>query len=124
MVGLGYCSSDTSIALSLSTERFQALMQRGFEGWPIHSTASFFEHSSSAQVVMQVVLGISPELDQPVNLEFFLSDTVCFTSFGGAIIYVSVKATDTAVSNLFVRGKNVVSYTRELVSSKTSAGIY
>jgi len=72
LVALGYFSSDTCVALSISTDGFQAWKQRGFEGWPIIATVLNVDPSSRVQVVSQLILGITPGPGQPADLESFL----------------------------------------------------
>jgi len=72
LVELGYFSSNTSIALSISTDGFQAWKQRGFEGWPIIATILNVDPSSRVQVVSQLILGVTPGPGQPADLESFL----------------------------------------------------
>jgi len=50
LYALGYFSSNTSIALSNSTDGFQAWRQRGFEGWPIIMTILDVDPSSRVQI--------------------------------------------------------------------------
>lgn len=45
-------------------------------------------------------------------------ETECFSSLGGAFRYVDVMSIDTVVGTLFVRGRHVVLYTREVFSTK------
>lgn len=60
LVAQGYFSSNTSVALSISTDGFQAWKQRGFEGWPIIATILNIDPSSRVRIVSQVILGIMP----------------------------------------------------------------
>jgi len=72
LVELGYFPSNTCIALSISTDGFQAWKQRGFEGWPIIATVLNVHPSSRVQVVSQLILGITPGPGQPAELDSFL----------------------------------------------------
>jgi len=72
LVELGYFSTNTCVALSISTDGFQAWRQRGFEGWPIIITILSADPSSRVQVVSQIIVGITPGPGQPVDLESFL----------------------------------------------------
>ena len=56
---LGYFSTSTCVALTLSTDGFQAWRQRGFERWPII-------------VASNKIIDITPGPGQPVYLESFL----------------------------------------------------
>jgi len=71
LVAQGYFSSNTCIALSISTDSFQAWRQRGFEGWPIIATVLNIDPTSRVQVVSQIILGITPGPGQPADLESF-----------------------------------------------------
>ena len=68
----GYFSTNTCIALSISTDGFQAWRQRGFEGWPIIATILNVDPSSRVQIVSQLILGNTPGPGQPADLESFL----------------------------------------------------
>ena len=68
----GYFSTNTCIALSISTDGFQAWRQRGFEGWPFFATVLNVHPISRVQIVPQVILGIIPGPGQPAELEYFL----------------------------------------------------
>jgi len=72
LVQLGCFSSNTCIALSISTDGFQAWRQRGFEGWPIIATILNVDPSTRVQIVSQFVLGSTPGPGQPADLESFL----------------------------------------------------
>lgn len=72
LVAQGYFSSNTCVALSFSTDGFQAWKQRGFEGWPIIATVPNVQPSSRFQVVSQLVLGITPGPEEPADLKSFL----------------------------------------------------
>lgn len=72
LVNKGYFSTNTCIALSISTDGFQAWKQRGFEGWPIIATILNVDPSARVQVVSQLILGITPGPGQPVDLESFM----------------------------------------------------
>jgi len=68
LVELGCFSSNTCIALSISTDGFQAWRQRGFEGCPIIETKLNVDASTRVQTVSQSVLGITPGPGQPADL--------------------------------------------------------
>jgi len=72
LVALGYFSSNTFIALSISTDGFQAWRQGGFEGWPILATVLSVDPTSRVHVVSQMILGITPGPGQPADLESYL----------------------------------------------------
>ena len=72
LVELGYFSSNTSIALSISTDYFQPWKQRDFEGWPIFATILNVDPSSRVQGVSQLILGVTPGPGQPADLDSFL----------------------------------------------------
>jgi len=55
----------------MSADGFQAWRQRGFEGWPMIATVHSVNPSPRANVVSQVILGISPGPGQPADLESF-----------------------------------------------------
>jgi len=71
LVAQGYFSSNTCIALSISTDGFQAWRQRGLEGWPIIATVLNIDPTSQVQVVSQIILGIAPGPGQPADSESF-----------------------------------------------------
>jgi len=73
MVEQGSFSSNTCIALGISTDGFQAWRQRGFEGWRTILTILNVDPSSRVQVVSQLILGITPEPGQPADLESFFT---------------------------------------------------
>jgi len=68
----GYFLTNTCIALSISTDGFQAWRQRGFEGWRLFATVIHVHPSSRVQIVSQLILGIIPGPGQPADLEYFL----------------------------------------------------
>jgi len=68
-----YFSSITCVALSISTDGFQAWKQRGFEGWPIIATINDVDPSARVQVVSQLILGITTGRSQPADFESFLN---------------------------------------------------
>jgi len=72
LVELGYFSSNTSIALSISTDCFQAWKQRGFKGWPIIATILNVDPSSRVQAMSQLILEVTPGPGQPTDLDSFL----------------------------------------------------
>lgn len=72
LVTTGYFPSDTCMALSISTDGFQAWRQRGFEGWPIIATTLNLDPGARVQVVSQLLLGVTPGPRQPADLESFL----------------------------------------------------
>jgi len=72
LVELGYFSTDTCVAMTISTDGFQAWRQRGIEGWPIIVTILSADTSSRVQVVSQIIGGITPGPGQPVDSEAFL----------------------------------------------------
>ena len=69
LVAQGYFSSNTCFVLSISTDGFQAWKQRGFEGWPIVATVLNIDPSGRAQVVSQMIHGITSGPSQPASLE-------------------------------------------------------
>ena len=69
LVAQGYFSSDTSIAVSISTDGFQAWKQRGFEAWKIIATVLNVDRSARVKAVSQLILGITPGPGQPADLE-------------------------------------------------------
>jgi len=71
LVPQGYFSSNTCIALSISTDGFQAWRQRGFEGWPTIATVLNIDPTSRVQVVSPLIPGITPGPGQPADLELF-----------------------------------------------------
>jgi len=71
LVSQGYFSSSTCVALSISTDGFQAWKQRGFEGWTIVATIFNVDPSGRVQVVSQLILGITPGPGQPADVESF-----------------------------------------------------
>jgi len=71
LVAQGYFSSNTCIALSISTDGFQAWRQRGFEEWPIIATVLSIDPTSRVQVVSQLILGTTPGPGQRSDLESF-----------------------------------------------------
>jgi len=68
LVELGYFSTNTCVALSISTDSFQAWRQRGFEGWPIMVTILIADPSLRVQVVSQIIVEITPGPGRPVDL--------------------------------------------------------
>jgi len=68
LVELGCFLSNTCIALSISTDGFQASPQRGFEGCPIIATKLNVDASTRVPTVSQFVLGITPGPGQPAEL--------------------------------------------------------
>jgi len=72
MYAQGYFSKNTSIALSISTNGFQAWRQRGFEGWPIIATILTVDPSTTVQIVSHPILGITPRPGKPADLDSFL----------------------------------------------------
>ena len=70
---LGYFLTITCVALSISTDCFQAWKQRGFESWPIIATIHNVDPSARVQVVSQLILGITPGRSQPADFESFLN---------------------------------------------------
>jgi len=72
LVELGSFSTNTCVALSISTDCFQAWRQSGFEGWPTIVTIRSADPSSRVQVVSQIIVGITLGPGQPVDLESFL----------------------------------------------------
>lgn len=67
-----YFSTNTCVAVSISTDGFQAWKQRGFEDWPMIATVLNVHPSSRVQVVSQLVLGITPGPCQPADLKSLL----------------------------------------------------
>lgn len=72
LVEQGYFCSNTSVALSISTDGFQDWKQRGFGGWPIIATIINLDQRSRVRIVSQVILGTAPGPGQPADSESFL----------------------------------------------------
>jgi len=75
LVELGYFSTDTCVALTISTDGFQAWRRRSFEVWPIIVKILSADPSSRVQVVSQSIVGITPGPGQSVDSESFLHHT-------------------------------------------------
>jgi len=71
LMAQGCFSSNTCVAISDSTDGFQAWKQRGLEGWPIAATILHVDPSGRVQVVSQLILGITPGPSQPADLKSF-----------------------------------------------------
>jgi len=63
---------DTDIALSVSTDSFEAWRQRGFQGWPIIVTVLNLSPGVRTRNICQIVAAVSPGPRQPVDLDSFL----------------------------------------------------
>jgi len=68
----GYFLKGTSIALSISTDGFQAWRQRGLEGRPIIATIFNVDPSTLVRIVLHVILGITAGQGKPVGVDSFL----------------------------------------------------
>jgi len=68
----GLFTEDTDIALSISTDGFEAWRQRGFQGWPIIVTVLNLSPGVRTSNICQIVVAITPGPRQPVDLESFL----------------------------------------------------
>jgi len=71
-VRAGLFTKDTDIALSISTDGFEAWRQGGFQGWPIIVTVLNLPPGARTRNVCQIVVAITPGPRQPVDLESFL----------------------------------------------------
>lgn len=71
-VAKGYFLSNTSIALSISTDGFEAWRQQGFQGWPIVATVLSLPSCERSRVVAQLLLCVTPGPRQPHDLESFM----------------------------------------------------
>ena len=67
----GLFDEDTDIALSVSTDGFEAWRQRGFQGWPIIVTVLNLSPGVRTRNICQIVVAITPGPRQPVDLESF-----------------------------------------------------
>lgn len=71
-VANGLFNSDTSVALTMSTDGFEAWRQLGCQGWPVVANILNLKPSTRTKVVSQVLLTITPGPKQPVDLDSFL----------------------------------------------------
>lgn len=71
-VANGLFNLNTSIALSISTDGFEAWRQLGFQGWPVVAIILNLDPSTRTRIVSQVLLTITPGPRQPVDLDSFL----------------------------------------------------
>lgn len=76
LVADGYFTADTDIALSLSTDGFEAFRQQGFDTWPIVVTVLNLEPSRRSRVVSQLILCVTPGPGQPADLESFFHPVI------------------------------------------------
>lgn len=67
----GHFRSDTDVALSFSTDGFEAWRQQGFQGWPIVVSILNLDANCRARLVNQLLVGLSPGPKQPADLESF-----------------------------------------------------
>jgi len=72
----GLFDEDTDIALSVSTDGFEAWRQRGFQGWPIIVTVLNLSPGVRTRNICQIVVAITPGPRQPVDLDSFLHPLV------------------------------------------------
>lgn len=71
-VSAGYFASITSVALSISTDGFEAWRQRGYQGWPVIATVLNVEPHETVRLSSQLMLCVTPGPRQPADLESFL----------------------------------------------------
>lgn len=71
-VRAGYFNADTDIALSLSTDGFEAWRQMGFQGWPVIVTVLNLSPEIRSRNVCQILVTVTPGPKQPRDLESFL----------------------------------------------------
>lgn len=71
-VRAGYFTADTDIALSLSTDGFEASRQIGFQGWPVVATILILGPEIRIRNVCRVLQFVTPWPKQPNDLESFL----------------------------------------------------
>lgn len=71
-VSAGYFASITSVALSISTDGFEAWRQRGYQRWPVIATVLNVEPHETVRLSSQLMLCVTPGPRQPADLESFL----------------------------------------------------
>jgi len=75
-VRAGLFAEDTEIALSVSTDGFEAWRQCGFQGWPIIVTVLNLSPGRRTRNICQIVVAITPGPRQPVDGDSFLHPLV------------------------------------------------
>lgn len=71
-VASGCFSSDTDVALSLSTDGFEAFRQNGHQGWPVIATVLNLSPARRSKIVCPVILTVTPGPKEPVDLESYV----------------------------------------------------
>lgn len=72
----GLFQNNTSVALSLATDGFEAWRQNGSQGWLVIATVLNLNPSTRSKNSSQVLVTISPGFKQSVDLESFLPPIV------------------------------------------------
>lgn len=71
-VAAGCFTADSDVALSLSTNGFEAFRQNGHQGWPVVATVLNLSAARRSKIVCQILLTVTPGPKQPADLESFL----------------------------------------------------
>lgn len=67
-VSAGYFASNPAVALSISTDGFEAWRQRGYQGWPVIATVLNIEPYERVRVVSHLLLCVTAGPRQPADL--------------------------------------------------------
>lgn len=100
----GYFSTNTCVALSLSTDGFEAWRQKGFHGWPVIATVLNLDPDVRVRNVSQILLCTTPGPRQPKDLDSFLRPVAAqLDALGSGITDVAVAgSTETHTLQAFV----------------------
>lgn len=71
-VANGLFNSDTSVALTFSTDGFEAWLHLEFQCWPVVAIVLDSDPSTRTKIVSQMLLTFTPGPKQPVDLDSFL----------------------------------------------------
>lgn len=71
-VAAGCFTADSDVALSLSTDGFEAFRQNGHQAWPVVAIVLTLSAARRSNIACQVLLTATPGPEQPADLESFL----------------------------------------------------
>lgn len=75
-VQAGLFTAGTDVAISLSTDGFEAWRQEGFQGWPVVATVLNLSSENRTRNVCQILITITPGPRQPHDFESVLHPVV------------------------------------------------